>query len=66
MELQTVPALSLTWEEFFVHIPIQEQKETKFTYDAQQTIECYLPRNMGLSIQKCWKVTRLDISLQRV
>ena len=52
MESQAVPASSLTWEKFFAHIPIQEQKETKFAYDAQRTIEGYLPCNVGLSIQK--------------
>ena len=40
------------WEEFFARIPIQEQKETKFAYDAQQTIYGYLPRDKGMTIQK--------------
>ena len=37
---------------FFSRIPIEEQKETKFAYDAQQTINGYLPCGKGMTIQK--------------
>ena len=62
MELQDVTGLQFddlaarfspyNWEEFFARIPIEEQKETKFAYDAQQTIDGYLPKGKGLTIQK--------------
>ena len=63
MELQDVAELPFdvlaarippfNWEQFFARIPIEEQKETKFAYDAQQTIDGYLPRGKGMTIQKC-------------
>ena len=40
------------WEELFARIPIQEPKETKFVYDAQQTMDGYLPLGKGMTIQK--------------
>jgi hypothetical protein len=63
MELQDVVGLPFdifvarikpfTWEEFFARIPIQEQKETHFAYDAHQLqIEGYLPRGVGVTIHK--------------
>jgi hypothetical protein len=33
-------------------IPIQEQKETNFAYDAQRKIEGSLPRGVGVTIHK--------------
>ena len=62
MELQDVAGLPFDvlsarilpfiWEEFFSRIPIQEQKETKFAYDAQRRIEGSLPRGKGVAIHK--------------
>jgi hypothetical protein len=62
MELQDVAKLPFdvlsarikpcTMEKFFARIPIQEQKETKFAYDAQLRIEGYLPRGVGLTTHK--------------
>ena len=62
MELQDVAGLPFdvlaaciqpfNWEEFFSCIPIQEQKETNFAYDAQQRIEGYLPRDTGVTTPK--------------
>ena len=62
MELQDVAGLPFevlaarikpcNWEEFFARIPIQEQKETNFAYDAHLKIESYLRRGTGLTIHK--------------
>ena len=62
MELQDIAGLRfdvlagrikpLTWEEFFVRIPIQEQKETNFVYDTHLNMEGYLPRGAGVTIHK--------------
>ena len=44
--------MSRDWEEFFARIPIEEQKETSYAYEAQESIAGHLPRHGVLTIEK--------------
>jgi hypothetical protein len=44
MRVHAVPASPRDWEAFFARIPIEEQKGTRYAYDAQEIIGGNLPR----------------------
>jgi hypothetical protein len=48
MPLQALATLPRDWEELFARIAIEEQKERRYAYEAQETIGGRLPRNIEL------------------
>ena len=45
MRVHAVPASPRDWESFFARIPIEEQKRTRYAYEAQERIGGNLPQN---------------------
>ena len=52
MIIYAVTASRRNWEEFLARIPIEEQKETRYAYEAQESIAGHLPRHGVLTIEK--------------
>ena len=52
MKIYAVTASRRNWEEFFARIPIEEQKERRYAYEAQESIAGNLPRHGVLTIEK--------------
>ena len=43
MKIHAVTASPRDWEDFLARIPIEEQRETRYAYEAQESIAAHLP-----------------------